>query len=289
MENQNNLNHSEIKHESTLYAEHIYHIGHLPITNSLLTSWIVVFVILIISIIIRLKLKQIPKGIQNFFEIMINGALSLCDQVTGSRKISKKVFPLVFTIFLFILLNNWLGILPLGGFGLIEKSSEGSSFIPFIRSGTADINTTLALALMSVVGANIFGIMSIGVWKTFNKYINLKSIFGIFKKVKKDPTVLVVSPVTFFVGVLELIGEFAKIASLSFRLFGNVFAGEVLLMSMSALLAYGLPIPFLFLEIFVGAIQAFIFAILVLVYFTIASQDHDEHEEHHSEEKLATV
>ena len=110
MENQNNLNHSEIKHESTLYAEHIYHIGHLPITNSLLTSWIVVFVILIISIIIRLKLKQIPKGIQNFFEIMINGALSLCDQVTGSRKISKKVFPLVFTIFLFILLNNWLGI-----------------------------------------------------------------------------------------------------------------------------------------------------------------------------------
>ena len=97
MENQNNLNHSEIKHESTLYAEHIYHIGHLPITNSLLTSWIVVFVILIISIIIRLKLKQIPKGIQNFFEIMINGALSLCDQVTGSRKISKKVFPLVFT------------------------------------------------------------------------------------------------------------------------------------------------------------------------------------------------
>lgn len=289
MENQNNLNHSEIKHESTLYAEHIYHIGHLPITNSLLTSWIVVFVILIISIIIKLKLKQIPKGIQNFFEIMISGALSLCDQVTGSRKISKKVFPLVFTIFLFILLNNWLGILPLGGFGLIEKSSEGSSFIPFIRSGTADINTTLALALMSVVGANIFGIMSIGVWKTFNKYINLKSIFGIFKKVKKDPTVLVVSPVTFFVGVLELIGEFAKIASLSFRLFGNVFAGEVLLMSMSALLAYGLPIPFLFLEIFVGAIQAFIFAILVLVYFTIASQDHDEHEEHHSEEKLATV
>jgi F-type H+-transporting ATPase subunit a len=108
-------------------------------------------------------------------------------------------------------------------------------------------------------------------------------------KVRKEPTVLVVAPVTFFVGVLELIGEFAKIASLSFRLFGNVFAGEVLLLSMSALLAYGLPIPFLFLEIFVGVIQAFIFAILVLVYFTIASQDHDEHEEHHSEDKLVTA
>jgi F-type H+-transporting ATPase subunit a len=142
---------------------------------------------------------------------------------------------------------------------------------------------------MAVIGANIFGIISIGVWKTFNKYVNLKSLGSMVTKVRKEPTVLVVAPVTFFVGVLELIGEFAKIASLSFRLFGNVFAGEVLLLSMSALLAYGLPIPFLFLEIFVGVIQAFIFAILVLVYFTIASQDHDEHEEHHSEDKLVTA
>jgi F-type H+-transporting ATPase subunit a len=94
--------------------------------------------------------------------------------------------------------------------------------------------------------------------------------------------------VTFFVGILELIGEFAKIASLSFRLFGNIFAGEVLLVSMGALLAYGLPIPFLFLEIFVGLIQAFIFAILVLVYFTIASQDHEEHEKHGEYAKAMT-
>ena len=144
--------------------------------------------------------------------------------------------------------------------------------------------------MLSVIGANIFGIVSIGLWKSFNKYVNLKALGGIFTKVRKDPAVLVVAPVTFFVGVLELIGEFAKIASLSFRLFGNVFAGEVLLLSMSALLAYGLPIPFLFLEIFVGVIQAFIFSILVLVYFTIAAQDHDAHDEkeHHStEEKLA--
>ena len=289
MENQINQPHTEVNHEVTLYAEQITHIGPLPVTNSLITSWVAVFVIVVIAITLRLKIKQIPKGIQNFFEIMLSGALSLCDQVTGNRKISQKVFPLAFTIFMFVLVNNWLGILPLGGFGLIEKGSEGSAFIPFIRSGTADINTTLALSLMAVIGANIFGIISIGVWKTFNKYVNLKSLGSMVTKVRKEPTVLVVAPVTFFVGVLELIGEFAKIASLSFRLFGNVFAGEVLLLSMSALLAYGLPIPFLFLEIFVGVIQAFIFAILVLVYFTRASQDHDEHEEHHSEDKLVTA
>lgn len=289
MEKQINQPHTEVNHEVTLYAEQITHIGSLPVTNSLVTSWIAVFVIIIITLTLRLKLKQIPKGIQNFFEIILDGALSLCDQVTGSRKISQKVFPLAFAIFMFVLVNNWLGILPLGGFGLIEKGIEGSTYIPFIRSGTADINTTLTLSLMAVIGANIFGIISIGVWKTFNKYVNLKSLVSMVTKVRKEPTVLVVAPVTFFVGILELIGEFAKIASLSFRLFGNVFAGEVLLLSMSALLSYGLPIPFLFLEIFVGVIQAFIFAILVLVYFTIASQDHDEHEEHHSEDKLVTA
>ncbi|MFA5773293.1 MAG: F0F1 ATP synthase subunit A [Candidatus Paceibacterota bacterium] len=292
---------SQPSHEATLYAEPIAHIGPLPITNALFTSWIAVVLIIIISIFLRRKLREIPKGIQNFFEIILDGALSLCDQVTGSRKITTKVFPLAISVFFFILINNWLGILPFGGFGLVEKGVGESVFIPFIRSGTADINTTLALSLMAVIGANLFGIISIGIWKTFNKYVNLKALAGIVTKVRREPTVLVVAPVTFFVGVLELIGEFAKVASLSFRLFGNIFAGEVLLVSMSALLAYGLPIPFLFLEIFVGLIQAFIFAILMLVYFTIAAQDHDEHEEHkparphdgaggehRHEEKLAT-
>lgn len=277
---QSNIPSTEVTHEVTLYAEPLTHIGPLPITNSLLTSWIAVVVIILIVASLRLKLKQVPKGIQNFFEIILEGALSLCDQVTGSRKISTKVFPLAFAIFMFVLVNNWLGILPVGGFGLIKKGSEGSAFIPFIRSGTADINTTLTLSLMAVLGANVFGIVSIGAWKTFNKYVNMRALGGIVTNIRRDPMVIIVAPVTFFVGVLELIGEFAKVASLSFRLFGNVFAGEVLLVSMSALLAYGLPIPFLFLEIFVGVIQAFIFAILVLVYFTIASQDHDEHAEH---------
>jgi len=267
-----------IEHTTTLYAEPVAHLGPLLITNALITSWAAVLIIILFVFVLRKSLREVPRGIQNFFEAILEGALSLCDQVTGSRKISNAVFPLAFSVFLFILINNWLGLLPLGGFGVIERSGEGLSFVPFLRSGTADINTTLGLSLMSVIGANLFGIFSIGAWRAFNKFINLRALGQIFSKVRHDPAILVVAPVTFFVGILELIGELAKVASLSFRLFGNIFAGEVLLVAMSAILPYFLPVPFLFLEIFVGLIQALIFAILTLVYFTIAATHHeDEH------------
>lgn len=262
--------------ESTLFAEPIAHFGSFTVTNSLFTSFIVVFIIIIISIVVKFSVKKIPKGIQNIFEIIIEEAEDLCDQVTGNRVITNKAFPIVFAIFIFVLLNNWIGILPLGGFGLIETLEHGKVFIPIIRSGTADINGTLPLAIMSVIGANIFGIISIGLWKTINKYVNLSALGSIFTKIKKDPMILMTAPIMFAVGVLELVGEFAKVASLSFRLFGNVFAGEVLLASMGVIMIYILPTPFLLLEVLVGVIQAFIFAILTLVYYTISSMDHDE-------------
>lgn len=265
-----------IEHTTTLYAEPVAHLGPFPITNALVTSWVAVLVIVLFVFVLRKSLREVPKGIQNFFEAILESALSLCDQVTGSRKISNAVFPLAFSVFLFILINNWLGLLPLGGFGILEEGEHGLSFVPFLRSGTADINTTLGLAVMSVIGANLFGIFSIGAWKAFNKFINLKALGQIFTKIRKEPSVLVVAPVTFFVGILELVGEIAKVASLSFRLFGNIFAGEVLLVAMSAILPYLLPVPFLFLEIFVSLIQALIFAILTLVYFTIAATHHEE-------------
>ncbi|MFA4975132.1 MAG: F0F1 ATP synthase subunit A [Candidatus Paceibacterota bacterium] len=277
----------EISHDSTLFAEPIYHFNNFTITNALFTSWIVVIFIIVMSFILRSKLREVPGKIQNLFEIVIDGALSLCDQVTNDRALSLKIFPIAISVFIFILINNWIGLIPLGGLGLIEKGEEGLAFIPFLRGGTADINTTIALALMAVLGANMFGVFSIGIWKTFNKYVNLKVIGQMGKKLRKDPTIIIVAPITFFVGLIEIVGEFAKVASLSFRLFGNVFAGEVLLVSMAALVGYVVPIPFLFLEILVGVIQALIFSILLVVYFTIASTDHDEHEEtHHKEESI---
>lgn len=279
----------QISHETTLFAEPIFHYKDFAITNALVTSWVTVILIIILSFILRSKLKEVPGKIQNLFEIIIEGALSLCDQVTNDRALSMKIFPIAISVFFFILVNNWFGILPLGGFGLIEKGEHGLSFIPFLRGGTADINTTIALAIMAVIGANIFGVFSIGIWKTFNKYVNLKVIGDIGKKIRKDPTVVIVAPITFFVGLIEIVGEFAKIASLSFRLFGNVFAGEVLLVSMAALVGYIVPIPFLFLEILVGVIQALIFSILLVVYFTIASTDHGEHDEHEQKHKESII
>jgi len=276
----------KISHDITLFAEPVFHYKDFVITNSLLTSWVVVIIILIISFALRLKLKEVPGKLQNLFEIIIEGALSLCDQVTNDRNLSVKIFPIAISVFFFILINNWLGIIPLGGFGLIETGEHGKAFIPFLRGGTADINTTIALAVMAVLGANLFGIFSIGLWKTFNKYVNLKVLGEIFTKLRREPTVIIVAPITFFVGLIEIIGEFAKVASLSFRLFGNVFAGEVLLASMAALVAYVVPIPFLFLEILVGAIQALIFSMLLVVYFTISASDHSEHEEVHEESKV---
>jgi F-type H+-transporting ATPase subunit a len=292
---ENNIEHEvqentgEVSHEVTIFAEPIKHFENFTITNALFSSWFAVLIIIAISVILRSKLREIPRGIQNLFEVVVEGALSMCDQVTNDRALSLKIFPFAISVFFFILLNNWLGIMPLGGFGLIEEGEHGLAFIPIFRGGTADINMTLALAVMAVIGANLFGVFSLGAWKTFNKYVNLKALGQIGKKIRKDPTIILVAPITFFVGLFEIIGEVAKVASLSFRLFGNVFAGEVLLASIAALVAYIVPIPFLFLEIFVGVIQAFIFSILLVVYFTIGASDHDHEEEEHHEKKHEEV
>ncbi|MFZ2205237.1 MAG: F0F1 ATP synthase subunit A [Minisyncoccia bacterium] len=284
MENNTQNTNTAVSHEVTIFAEPIFSVGNFTVTNSVITSWLTLIVITVLALAIRLKIKKIPGKLQNFFEIIMDGALSLCDQVTGDRKISKKVFPFSLTLFFFILISNWLGLVPfLGSLGFTSFEGGNAAFVPLFRSATADINTTLALSIVVVIASNIFGIFMVGLWKTFNKYVNLISLGSVFTKVKKDPTVLIVAPINFFVGVLELVGEMAKIASLSFRLFGNVFAGEVLLASMGAIMSYLVPAPFLFLEVFVGLIQAVVFSLLATVYFAMAAQDHTEHEEKHSE------
>ena len=273
---------NNIIHETTIYAEPVFHIGSFQITNSLLNSWLAVLVIIVFCVVLRLRLKQIPGKIQHIFEILLEGALSLCDQVTNDRKITLKICPIVLSLFIFILINNWFGLLPfVGSIGYLESIAGRSVFVPIFRAGTADINTTLALSIAIVIASNIFGIITIGVWKIFNKYVNIKVLADSVSRFRADKNVIIVAPISFFVGILELIGEMAKVASLSFRLFGNVFAGEVLLASMGAIFLYLLPAPFLFLEVFIGLIQALIFSLLSTVYFTIAAHDHQEHEEKH--------
>ena len=261
---------TEITVEHTLFAEPIAHIGNFTITNSLLNSWLMIIIVVALSLALRSKIKLIPGFLQNAFEMVIGGFLDIFDSVTGSRQKTLKFFPLVFTFFLFVLVNNWLGILPgVGSIGKVVQEHGAAVFVPHFRGGTADLNTTLALAIIGVVASHIFGIVSTGPWHYFNRFINLKALLEIPKKVFKEPTILIVNPIKIFVGLIEIVGELAKVASLSFRLFGNIFAGEVLLASMAAIFAFGLPIPFLFLEIIVGLVQALIFAMLVLIYLSV--------------------
>ena len=267
---------SQIIKENTIYAEPVAHVGSFTITNSLINSWLVVFLIVVFALIFKTKIKSIPTGIQNAVEAIYDYLLDLFNSVTGSLEKSTKFFPFIFAFFIFILLNNWLGLLPgIGSIGQVVNEHGEKVFIPFFRGATADLNTTLALAIIGVVASHIFGVISIGIWNHFNKFINLKTIAEIPKKVMKEPMVLLINPINVFVGLVEIVSEIAKVVSLSFRLFGNVFAGEVLLASMSAILAFGLPLPFMFLEVLVGLVQAIVFTLLVLSYLTMMS--HSEH------------
>lgn len=267
-----------ISHEPTIFAEPIFHVGGFTITNSLLMSWVTVFVLVAFFVAIGRKLKSVPGKLQVVFEILLEEALKLGDTITGERHKTEKLLPIVLALFLFILINNWLGLLPgVGTIGWVESEGSHSVFVPLLRGATADLNTTLAISLFAVIMSHAMGVMSLGVWNHLNKFINFKTLIEIPKKIMHEPIVAVVNPIKFFVGIVESIGEVAKIASLSFRLFGNIFAGEVLLASMMALFAYLLPLPFMFLEIIVGLVQALVFSILTLAFMSMATASHDEH------------
>jgi len=266
-------NHETAQHEATLFAEPIFNWGSFSVTNSLLNSFVATLILVIFFWLVARKVKSVPRGLQNFFELVLEFALSFFDSITNNRKKSEQFLPLVLGLFLFILVNNYLGLLPgIGTVGFVENHNGESVFVPLLRGATADLNTTLALGLISVIIVHMVGVWSVGWWAHLNKFLNFKTLLEIPRKFTKDPSVLLVNPIKFFVGIIEIVSELAKIASLSFRLFGNIFAGEVLLASMMTMMAFLLPIPFIFLEVLVGVIQALVFAVLILVFLTISTQ-----------------
>lgn len=248
--------------EISLPAEKLFSIGPFPVTNSLLVTWGVMIVLIILAVSVKRKIKDVPSGFQNFVEWVLELLFNLFDSVTQDRKLTKRFFPLVATIFIFIIVANWTEILPgLGSIGLEHHptTEEGAvnaqkeiSIIPFLRSPSSDLNFTLAIAIVSVISVQILGILSLGFFKYIKKFINFRG------------------PINFFVGILEMVSELAKLLSFSLRLFGNIFAGEVLLLVMAFLVPLIAPIPFYLLEIFVGFVQALIFSMLTLVFATMA-------------------
>lgn len=242
----------------SLKSEIIGHILGFPITNTLLMSWIAIIVIVLFFVWGTRKLTRVPAGVQNVVETLYETVLSFIELVTGSKEHAAKFFPLIFTLFIFIVVSNWLGILPgLGSIGFYELHEGKQVLVPLARSTNSDLNMTLALAVLSVIITHVYAIRIVGVSAHIDKYFSFKH--GIIQ---------------FFVGLLEVISEFAKMLSFSFRLFGNIFAGEVLLIIIGVLLPFVAPIPFLGLELFVGLIQALIFATLTLVFLEIAVSDH---------------
>lgn len=261
-----------------LAAEPLFQIGNFPVTNSMVNAWIVAVFFIAVAVVASRRKSLVPRGIHNVIEAVVEGLLAQVEKVTGDRAKAKIFFPLVATIFLFILANNWLGQLPgtgtIGVYGFLHGEME---LIPLLRPATSDLNVTAAIALLVVVTSHLVGVRSIGFANHVSKFVNVR---GIFRAFKKGPMAVGVAFIEFGVGLLEIVSELAKVVSLSLRLFGNIFAGEVLMTVMLGLVSFIVPIPFIFLELLVGVVQATVFSMLALVYLSMATTSHDHGDEH---------
>jgi len=245
----------------TLAPEILFNIGPVPVTNTIINTWIAIIIFLIVGLIISKSAALRPAKLQNFLEWVLESIFVYFDQVTGDRKKTIAFLPLVGSVFFFILLSNYMGLIP--GTGSIMWGEA-----PLFRPANTDLNLTVAMALTSVIVSHLVGLFSVGVFTHLNKFIQLGTLV---KSLKHGPIAIFTACVEMVVGVIEIISEAAKVLSLSFRLFGNIFAGEVLLTVMSSLVAILVPTPFMLLELFVGLIQAGVFSILTLVYLTVMS------------------
>jgi F-type H+-transporting ATPase subunit a len=264
-----------------LVAEPIFHIGFFPVTNAYINSTLALVLFLIVGFILRKKTAMIPRGIQNFAEAALEFVLIYVDQVTKDRKKSLKFLPIVGGLFFFILISNWMGLVPgTGSIGRWLIMHGHTELVPILRPATSDLNMTLAMAVFAVAASHILGIAVIGFFKYANKFIKLGDLV---KSFRKGGMSILVAIIEFAVGLIEIFSEVAKMVSLSLRLFGNVFAGEVLLTVLAGLIAYFVPLPFIFLEILVGLIQAVVFSMLTLVYLTMATTPIHSHEESHND------
>jgi F-type H+-transporting ATPase subunit a len=230
----------------SLAAQEIFKLWGLSVTNSMLTGVIASTIIAILIIIIARSMSLSPgKGVSGAIDSASDWLLSLIESITHDRERSIRFFPIIVTIFFFVLINNWVGLLP--GVGSIHVGE-----VPLFRGMTADLNATLALAVISIVMIHIYAVKEMGFMSHMRTYISS-------------------NPILLFVGILELLSDVSKTVSFAFRLFGNIFAGEVLLVVIAALLPFAAPLPFFLLEIFVGFIQAFVFSLLTIVFFGIAT------------------
>ena len=239
-----------------LAAETLFRIGPFPFTNTILHTLMVDGLVVWGVTSLKKQVKLIPGTLQNIAEMVFDGLYDLTLSI--SPKHAKIIFPWFCSLFLFLLVANWSSLLP--GFGTIFfKTPEGT--VPLLRGAAADLNLTLALAILVTIATHTMAVRTIGIKNHLLRYFSLNPIF-------------------MFVGILEIISVFTNIISLSFRLFGNIFAGEVVISTVSKMFAFILPLPFLGLEIIVGMVQALVFATLTMAFMAILTTAHNEGGEH---------
>ena len=260
-------------------GEQLFDVFGFPVTNSMFTTWIFAAVIIVgVRLLLGRGAKLVPGRGQMAVEAVISSLSGIFEPLMGTKAF-RAAFPLLLGFFWFILIMNWSGLLPgVGSIGqerAAETAGGAAHFVPFLRPANTDLNTTLALAIISFVAWIIFVLKYAGL-KVF-----LHDTFG-NKADKSDTPVLIyylLFPIFFAVGFVEIISAAIRPVSLSCRLFGNVFGGEMLLESMYGMFAYILPLPFCFLELLVGLVQAFIFTLLTAVYIGLLTSHEDAHHE----------
>jgi len=233
------------------------------ISSSFLMIGLIILLLVIFSIALKKRLKLQPGGLQNATEMVYESALDLVSQITGDKKKANKIFPLVGALLIYLVLANLISLIP----GLTSITYEGKSIF---RSPTSDFNTTFGLALAMVVLINLISIRKQGFFSYLGGFFKFKELILSFRKGAGE---VAIAFINFFIGLLDVISEFAKIISLSLRLFGNIFAGEVLAVIILGGLAYILPSAWTAMNILTGVVQALVFAALVAAYYSLATQD----------------
>jgi len=239
----------------------IFNIGNFVVSNTMTMVWLITILIIILCIYTKNKLKLKPNKFQNTIEILYEGMENLINQITGNKKYTLVLYPLIATLFIFIVLSNLLSTF------IPFLTSFTYNNLPLFRTATSDFNTPLILALTMIIYVQYISIKQWGLLKHIGKYIQIKELYKSFKDGIGSGFMGIIN---FLIGLLDIVTEFARVVSLSIRLFGNMFAGEMLAVIILGFLAYGLPAVWMAMGLLVGLIQAIVFGSLTAAYYMLA-------------------
>jgi len=258
-----------------LPAEEVFHLFGVPIANSVVGAWLTIIVLVGLSYAVTHRIRLIPGRLQGVLEFALGWLYNLCQEVAGEEN-GRRFFPIVTTIFLFVMMNAWLSLLP--GFGSITITTSEGEAVHLLRGANTDINMPLALALMSFVSVFYFGVRSLGV-HYLGKFVNVGQFLGGLRHLTRGKlgaglSGMFIGVINIFIGFIEALSNLVRIVSFTLRLFGNMTAGEILLLIAVFLVPFLFALPFYGLELLVGFVQALIFGGLTLIFLTVAVAAH---------------